>query len=380
MRRALLNGRVLTDAGWVTDRAVILEGGRIAALVDPQDPRCREAERRDLGGALLLPGFIDVQVNGGGGALFNADPSVETIRRIAQAHRRFGTTSLLPTLITDDMPVVARAIAATRAAIEAGVPGVAGVHIEGPCLNAARKGAHDASRFRDLGDEEIALLCSRGPGRTLVTLAPEMTSARTIAALAAAGVVVCAGHTNATAAQVAEALAHGLRGFTHLFNAMSQVTAREPGVVGAALQDDGSWCGLIVDGHHVDPRVLRLALRCKRHDRFFLVTDAMPTVGTADRSFVLQGRTISVEDGRCVDEAGTLSGSALDMASAVRNARSMLGIDLSQAVRMASTHPAEFLGLGHELGRIEPGFRANLVLADEALHVLETWIDGRPSG
>ena len=379
MRRALLNGRVLTDAGWTAGRAVLLEGDRIAALVDPGDPRCRDAQRRDLGGALLLPGFIDVQVNGGGGALFNDDPSVETIRRIAAAHRRFGTTSLLPTLITDHMPVVARAIAATRASIEAGVPGVNGVHHEGPCLNAARKGAPDASRVRDLGPDEIALVGSAGAGRTLVTLAPEMTSTRTIAALASAGIVVCAGHTNATAAQVAAALASGLRGFTHLFNAMSQITAREPGVVGAALADEESWCGLIVDGHHVDPRVLRLALRCKRGDRFFLVTDAMPTVGTPERSFVLQGRAISVEEGRCVDEAGTLSGSALDMASAVRNASAMLGIDLAQAVRMASTYPAEFLGLGHELGRIAPGYRANLVLAGEDLRVLETWIDGRPS-
>lgn len=376
MLEALCNGTVLSDEGFVRERTVLLEAGRIVALVPDDDPRCRAAQRRDLHGAMLLPGFIDTQVNGGGGVLFNDDPSVASIEAIGRAHRRFGTTSFLPTLISDDISVVARAIDAARSAIAAGVPGVVGVHIEGPFLSEARKGAHDPAKFRDLDQGDVALLSSLGLGRTVVTLAPEMTTPETIAALAAAGVIISAGHTNASYEVVANALRHGLTGFTHLFNAMSPLASREPGVVGAALSDQNSWCGIIVDGRHVDPVVLRIALACKRHERFVLVTDAMPSVGAERDFFMLQGRRISVSDGMCVDEQGTLTGSALDMASAVRNAVTLLGLDLVEAVRMASLYPATFLGLEHELGRIAPGYRANLVLADERLNVLDTWIDG----
>jgi N-acetylglucosamine-6-phosphate deacetylase len=213
----------------------------------------------------------------------------------------------------------------------------------------------------------------------LVTLAPEVTQLETIRKLADAGVVVSAGHTNGTYDEVAAAFKHGVSGVTHLFNAMSPLSHREPGAVGAALLDDNSWCGLIVDGRHVHPAALRLALRCKRPDRFMLVTDAMPSVGSSRDSFMLQGKRITVTDGVCVDDNGVLSGSAIDMASAVRNSVEMLGVPLEQAARMASTYPAEFLGMGDKLGRIAPGYRANLVLCDERLQAVETWIDGRSS-
>jgi N-acetylglucosamine-6-phosphate deacetylase len=333
----------------------------------------------DLSGKLLMPGFIDVQVNGGGGVLFNDNPGVESIRAIGQAHRRFGTTGFLPTLISDDLHVVARAVAAVQAAIEAGVPGVLGIHIEGPFLNVQRKGVHDAAKLRGLDETALKLLTSLRGGKTLITLAPEMTTPQIIRKLADAGVIVSAGHSNATYAEVKQALDSGLTGFTHLFNAMSQLTGREPGVVGAALDDPASWCGIILDGLHVDPVVLRIALRSKPRDRFMLVTDAMPSVGIDGDSFMLQGRRISVVDGKCLDEAGTLAGSHLNMAEAVGNAVQMLNIDLPLAARMASRHPAAFLGLDDELGRIEPGYRASLVAADEHMNVVETWIDGRSS-
>jgi N-acetylglucosamine-6-phosphate deacetylase len=375
---ALLNGRVLLDEGFVDDRAVLLAGGRIVDIVAPDHPRVRDAvHRTDLGGDLLLPGFIDSQVNGGGGLLFNDTPDVATIAAIGRAHRRYGTTSFLPTLISDDLDKVRAAIAAVESAIDAKTPGVEGIHIEGPFISELRKGAHDAAHIRGLEPEHVGLLSSLRHGRTLVTLAPERASLQAIQRLRAAGVVVSAGHTNATHAVVSEALAHGLRGFTHLFNAMSPLQSREPGVVGAALADEDSWCAIIVDGWHVHPVTLRVALAAKRHDRFMLVTDAMPSVGTDMASFQLQGRRIAVVDGRCVDEQGTLSGSALDMASAVRNAVALLGLPLESAVRMASTYPAEFLGLGGELGRIAPGYRANLALLDAELQVRNTWIDGR---
>jgi N-acetylglucosamine-6-phosphate deacetylase len=377
---ALVNGRVLGDDAILDGRAVLLEGSRIVDVVPADDPRCQRARRHDLGGHLLLPGFLDTQVNGGGGVLFNAEPSVDAIRAIGEAHRRFGTTGFLPTLISDDMDVVARALEAVRAAMDAAVPGVLGIHIEGPYLNVARKGVHSSEKLRGLDESAIGLLTSLRGGKTLVTLAPEMTTPGIIAKLVAAGVVVSAGHTNATYGEIRTALKHGLTGFTHLFNAMSQLTGRAPGVVGAALEDPDSWCGIIVDGHHVDPTVLRIALRCKRRARFMLVTDAMPGVGASEKSFSLQGRTISIANGVLVDDEGTLAGTHIDMASTVRNAVELLGLELPEAARMASRNPAEFLGLGSELGRIAPGYRASLVLVDDAIEVQETWIDGVSSG
>jgi N-acetylglucosamine-6-phosphate deacetylase len=376
MITALENGRILTRAGFV-DGSVLIEDGRIAAVVEG---RATAADaRRDLRGRRLVPGFIDTQVNGGGGVLFNDAPTVETIARIGAAHRRFGTTGFLPTLISDDLDTVARAIAAVDAAIEAGTPGVLGIHIEGPFLNSRRKGVHDSSKFRTLDEAVLPLLTSLRHGRTLITLAPETTTPALIGKLAAAGAIVAAGHTNASYRTIRAALDAGLTGFTHLFNAMSPLTSREAGVVGAALDDQSSWCGLIVDGRHVDPVVMRIALRSKRHDRFMLVTDAMPNVGTDEQVFMLQGREIRVVNGVCVDEAGTLAGSALDMAAAVRNAVSMLRLDLEDAVRMASRSPAGFLGLGGSHGEIEVGYRADLALLDEAARVVETWIGGQSS-
>jgi len=376
---ALLNGRVLRADTFVRGQGVLIEQGRIVDVLPADDARCRAAQPYDLGGGLLLPGFIDLQVNGGGGVLFNDAPSVESIRAIGAAHRRFGTTAFLPTLISADLDIVARAIAAVRSAIAAGVPGVLGIHIEGPFLNVARKGVHDPAKLRELDPSALGLLSSLRGGRTLVTLAPEMTTPELIEQLVAAGVVVSAGHTNASYAEIRAALAHGLSGFTHLFNAMSQLTGREPGTVGAALDDQRSFCGIIVDGEHTDPVVLRIALRCKPLDRFMLVTDAMPSVGTNQGWFELQGRRISVRGQACWDEDGRLAGSNIDMASCVRNAVGMLGVPLPQAVRMASQVPAEFLGIAHEYGRIAAGQRANLVLTDDELNVRETWIDGNGS-
>ena len=376
MTLALTNARVLTRDGLASGQTVLVEGERIGAIVPAGAAAERGATRLDLGGALLLPGFIDTQVNGGGGVLFNESPTVEGIRAIGAAHRRFGTTGFLPTLISDDVKVLATAIQAVDAAIAAEVPGVLGIHIEGPFLSEARKGVHDASRFLELDHDMVALLSSLRRGCTLMTLAPEVTSPDVIQRLADAGVILAAGHTNATIEEIDVARRHGLTGFTHLFNAMSQLSAREPGTVGAALGDLESYCGIIVDGHHVDPRVLRIALNAKRHDRFMLVTDAMPCVGTNETTFRLQGRTIRVEDGVCVDEQGTLAGTALDMGRAVRNAVALLGLPLEEAVRMASEYPANFLRLEGSHGRIAAGQRADFVVADGSLNVLETWIGG----
>lgn len=374
MAEALINGRLLTQGEFVTGKALVIEGSRIRSI-EPAGDLPADTSKFDLEGGTLAPGFIDTQVNGGGNRLFNDDPSVQTIAAIGAAHRRFGTTGFLPTLISDDEPKMEAAIEAVREAIAAGVPGVLGVHIEGPFLNPAKKGIHEEKELRPITSEAIELISRPTGGRTIVTLAPERVPAEAIRRLADARVLVCAGHTNASADCIEQALKNGLCGFTHLFNAMSQLSAREPGTVGAALEDENSWCGIIVDGHHVDPRVLRLALRAAPLRRFLLVSDAMPSVG-GRKSFTLGGEHIVVTQGKCVNAQGTLAGSDLDMGSAVRNAVSMLGLDLADAIAMASANPAAFLGLDHELGRIAPGFRASLALLDDDLEVVESWIDG----
>jgi len=375
---ALVNGRTLLDGRVVAGKAVVIEAGRIAAVVDDAEVPAA-ADRHDLGGGLLVPGFIDTQVNGGGGALFNDAPTVETIATIGRAHRAFGTTGFLPTLISDDLHVIQSGIEAVEAAIDQGVPGVLGIHIEGPFLNEHRKGIHDADKIRALDEEGWAVLTSMKRGRTLVTVAPECTTPEMIARLAAAGVIVAAGHSNGKYAEVEAAIAAGLTGITHLFNAMSPLGAREPGVVGAALESDSAWCGIIVDDQHVAPATLRIALKCKPHDRFMLVTDAMPTVGSESKEFVLQGKRIVARDGACFDEDGRLAGSDLDMAWAVRNAIGLLDLAPETAFAMASAAPAAFLRLDRELGRIAPGCRADLALLDADLRVQRTWIGGEPS-
>ncbi|HVY86518.1 MAG TPA: N-acetylglucosamine-6-phosphate deacetylase [Caulobacterales bacterium] len=377
MQTALLNARVLTDAGLESGLAVVIESGRIADVARAN--RLPDCECVDLEGGVLAPGFIDVQVNGGGGVLFNDAPSKETIAQIGAAHRRFGTTGFLPTLISDNLDVVAKAMTAVDAAIEAGVPGVLGVHIEGPFLNPERSGVHDAAKMRELDDAAFALLTSLKRGRTLVTLAPEMTTPEMISRLAAAGVIVSAGHTNATYEQTREAIAAGLTGFTHLFNAMSPLLARAPGVVGAALDDQDTWASVICDGVHIAPPALRIAFRAKRHERLMLVTDAMPSVGANEKIFKLQGKTIRVLNGVCIDESGTLAGADLDMASAVRTVVAETDVRPHEALRMAASTAADFLGLSNVTGRIAPGLRADLVHLDDELRVRRTWIGGAPS-
>ena len=379
MATALINGRVLTATGWRDDLAVLIEDGRIVALADDGDAHIRDADAHDLAGHVLLPGFIDVQVNGGGGVLFNDAPTLEAIRRIGAAHRHYGTTGFLPTLISDDADVMRAALTAVDAAIEQQVPGVLGIHLEGPYIAPARRGAHDPAKFRVPDAREIDLVCSLRHGVTVLTLAPEQVSVDVVREFVARDVIVCIGHTAASYEDTRAALAVGVRGFTHLYNAMSPLQGRAPGVVGAALEDRGSWCGIIVDGHHVHPAALRVALAAKAAGKLMLVTDAMPPVGAVSDTYVLAGATITCRDGRCETADGVLAGSALDMASAVRNTVATLGVALEEAARMASTYPADFLGLGGTHGRVAAGMRADLVELDAAFNVRRSWIGGDAS-
>jgi N-acetylglucosamine-6-phosphate deacetylase len=367
---SFINGRIVTPQG-VVEGALTATGETITAIGGKP-----EGEIIDLDGGWLLPGFIDTQVNGGGGVLFNDETTVAGIAAIGQAHRAYGTTGFLPTLISDELSVIDAAMRAVEDAIAANVPGVLGVHIEGPFISKQRKGIHNPDLFRTLDAESKALLKSLKRGRTLVTLAPENCAPEDIRELAEAGVIVAAGHTNATYAEATAALAAGVTGFTHLFNAMSPLQHRAPGVVGAALESQTAYCGLIADGHHVDWPVLRIALRTRPHDRFMLVTDAMPTVGSKTKSFVLNGQPIHVENGVCVGPDGTLAGSDLDMVTAVRNMVEHVGVSVEDAGLMAATAPARFLGLGAARGSLVPGQRADMVWLDAALNLKATFIGG----
>ena len=368
---ALCPSRILAPSGFETDRCLLIKDGRIVDLMPLAD--CPPNASPEFLEGDLVPGFIDLQVNGGGGVLFNDQPTIEGVEAIGRAHRAFGTTGFLPTLISDELDVVDQAMRAVEGAIATGVPGVLGIHIEGPFINPDKRGIHDADKIRKIDETAVELLASLSNGVTLVTLAPELAPAGITTALAKRSVIVAAGHTAASYEEARRGLDDGVTGFTHLFNAMSQLTGRAPGAVGAALESD-AWCSIIVDGFHVHPASLRIALAAKGPDKLVLVTDAMPTVGSDRTTFMLGDRLIRVDNGRCVAEDGTLAGSNLDMGSAVANAAEALQVDQAAAIRMASLNPARALGLQHATGAISPGLRADLALLNVDGRVLRTWI------
>ncbi|WP_018266946.1 N-acetylglucosamine-6-phosphate deacetylase [Methylosinus sp. LW4] len=360
------------------DCAVVIEGENIVSLILRREiPRGADVLELPKG-VWLAPGFIDIQVNGGGDILFNDSPTPEAIATIVRAHRKFGTTSLLPTLITDTDE---KMIAAARAVAEIlpHAPSVLGVHFEGPFISPERLGVHRADLRRAPSPHHVEMLAPPPGGVSLVTLAPEETPPGFITELVAAGCKVALGHSMANYAQTRAAMAEGLTGFTHLFNAMRPLASREPGPIAAALESSAASYGLIVDGEHVDPAILRLALRAGLGHPM-LVTDAMPPVGGEGRGFVLQGREILVENGRCVTEEGTLAGASLDMASAVRNCVALLDLPLERALVLASANPASFLGLGKRLGRLVAGYRADMTAFDpQSLRIVSTWVAGECS-
>jgi N-acetylglucosamine-6-phosphate deacetylase len=354
--------------------AVVIDGARIVTIVPRADVPFSLPVHDLPESVWLVPGFIDIQVNGGGDVLFNDQPTPDAIRTIVAAHRQFGTTALLPTLISDSAAKMRAAIAGAEALVGA-EPAVLGIHLEGPFLSPNKAGVHDPRAIRRPTADDLGMITATRQGVTLLTLAPEEVPEQFITKLAAAGVRIALGHSMATYAQTCAAMAEGLTGFTHLFNAMRSLDSREPGPIAAALESAGASYGLIADGVHVAPALLRLALRGAGHP--ILVTDAMPLVGGVQSSFVLNGETIVVRNGRCETKDGTLAGACLDMATAVRNCVTLLDVQLTDALRFASTHPAEFLGLGDRLGKLAPGFRADMVALDgTTIEVFETWVAG----
>jgi N-acetylglucosamine-6-phosphate deacetylase len=371
---AVAASRLFDGALLHRNAAVVIDGARIAAVVARSDLPATMSRHELPDEAWLVPGFIDIQVNGGGDVLFNDNPTPQGVRTIVAAHRKLGTTALLPTLISDSFATMRTALAAVAAVIDT-EPGVLGIHLEGPFLSPEKAGVHDITALRRPTADDLALITAPRRGVTLVTLAPEQVPGDFVAKLTAAGVRVALGHSMATYAQAKTAMTEGLSGFTHLFNAMRPLASREPGPIAAALESPDAWYGLIADGVHVAPAMLRLALRGA--GRPVLVSDAMPPVGGAACSFRLHGETITVQNGRCARADGTLAGAFLDMARAVRNCVRLCDVPLSEALRFATKNPAEFLGLGGVLGGLAPGLRADMVALDPAaIAVLDSWVAG----
>ncbi len=380
-REALLVPFLFDGAKLRPEQAVLVEDGHIVAIIPPSEVPGSYPITRPAGAAYLSPGLIDLQVNGGGGVLFNDDITPAGLARIAAAHRALGTSHIQPTLMSGSTAEIAAALDAARTAMARFIPGILGLHIEGPFFNPRRRGIHPARAIRAMSAEDLDLLTAPFPGPLTLTLAPETVPEAALRRLASAGIVLLAGHTEATSEEIARARGAGLAGFTHLFNAMPPIAGRTPGPAGAALADRESFASIIVDGLHVHPDAVRLALAAKATERLFLVSDAMPTVGAAIDSFFVGESLIRLKEGRLVDEAGTLGGAHLSLAEAVRNVHRLLGLDPAEALRMATATPAACLRAGRGLGDIQPGSlvpgaRADLALFDRSLALLGTWEGG----
>ena len=370
------NARFLLPTGVVDNMILMIERDRVVSIVPEVDVSSSTENAIDLEGKLVIPGFIDLQANGGGGVLFNTDTSVDAIREIGRAHARFGTVGFLPTLISSTREKMRAAISAVREAMEQRVPGVLGIHLEGPFLNRSKKGIHSEELISEIQEDDIELVGAASNGVVLLTVAPETVSTKDVARLTQSGVVLWGGHSDATYEEASAALGAGMTGFTHLHNAMSQMQSRAPGMVGAALAHGEAYVGLIGDGHHVHPAVIKTTVKAKLKDKVVLVTDSMQTTGTDQTTFQIGGRTVYVRDGRCTDKKGVLAGAHLGMIEAVRNVADFAEISFPSAVQFATENPSDSIGLGHKFGRIQEGFVASFLVLDAHHQVEQTWIDG----
>jgi N-acetylglucosamine-6-phosphate deacetylase len=376
---ALIADRIFDGHRWHQHSAVMIDRGVVRGITSVRGVPDDWGRRTMQPGTMLAPGFIDLQVNGGDGVLLNDEPTPDGMRAIAEAHRRFGTTACLPTLITDTRAKAMAAIAAAKNA--AGRNGILGLHLEGPFINPARAGIHPPERIASASLSDLDWLSEmESCGNSLVTLAPECVPAGFISALARADVRISAGHSEASSAILHRAVEDGLSGVTHLHNAMPSMQAREPGIVGLALSDSHIFASLIVDGIHVDPIVVRATFAAMGCNRIALITDAMPTVGTTADEFQLSGRTIKLRNGRLTSDGGTLAGAHLDMASAVRVAVQSAAVPIDDALRSASLTPARFLGIADQRGTLSAGARADIVALGPAFEVLDTWVGGDSTG
>ena len=367
MRYLLTNCTIYTSNSVLHNHSVLVNGSTIEGVL-PAVTEPAEIPRHDCRGGILSPGFIDLQLYGGGGSLFSVDPSAAALASIRAHTLRNGTTSFLPTMPTNSAAMMQAAVAAVREA-QPTMPGLLGLHLEGPYINPIKQGAHQEEFIQSPTSEAISELLTEAKGiLRMMTLAPEVTPLEVITLLRAAGVVRSAGHSNATYEQGSEAFQQGFNAATHLFNAMSQLGSRAPGLVGAIYDADSARASIVADGVHCAFAAVRISKKVMG-ERLYLITDAVDSSTEGAYRFRRQ-------DNYFVDEQGTLAGSALTMPQAVRNCVQHVGIPLAESLRMATLYPAQVLGLDDDLGQIHPGYQADLCLLNDQFEVQATVLKG----
>ena len=375
MKQALLGSQIFCGERFYDDHALLVEGKSIVDIVDKNNTP-DNFNKIELDQGILAPGFIDLQVNGGGGVLFNNSPNKESLNTIIKAHQFFGTTSIMPTVISDSLEVLEQCIKTVTEEIKNN-SSLLGIHIEGPFFNTKYRGVHQKKYISSINSDYLNLFESLKGFPVMLTLAPECISSQQLKHLTSLGIKTLAGHSDASYDKLDDAIKNGLDGFTHLFNAMGQISAREPGVVGSALHFENTFASIIVDLHHVHPSLIQLAYQLKPKGKLFFISDSMATINHGKPSFELYDEVVNESDGRLVNSEGKLAGSSITQIDAVKNVYQKCNIPLNQALAMASRYPAEYLGIENHLGSLKPGYRADLVHFDSNFKVHNVWVSGK---
>ena len=375
MKQAITGSKLFNGIDFIEHKALLIEDQHIAGIVN-EDAIPTDFQVKKLEGGILSPGFIDLQVNGGGGKLFNNSPDKESLNTIISAHQYFGTTSIMPTVISDSLNILQKCTDTISNEIDNN-HSLLGIHIEGPFFNVKYRGVHQKQYINTINASYLNLFETLDKFPVMLTLAPECISIKQLKHLKSLGFKILAGHTDANYDQLEEAIKYGLDGFTHLFNAMGQISAREPGVVGSAFDFDETSASIIVDLHHVHPSLINLSFKQKPKGKLFFVSDSMATINHGEPSFELYDEVVSESNGRIINSEGKLAGSSITQIDAIKNAYQKCSIPLESAISMATLYPAEYLGVSDYIGQLKKGYRADLAHFDSNFHVQNVWLAGK---
>ena len=375
MKQAIIGSKLFNGKKFIEHKALLIDDQHIAGIVN-EDAIPTDFLIKKLDGGILSPGFIDLQVNGGGGKLFNNSPDKESLNTIISAHQYFGTTSIMPTVISDSLNILQKCTDTISNEINNN-HSLLGIHIEGPFFNVKYRGVHQKQYINTINASYLNLFETLDKFPVMLTLAPECISIKQLKHLKSLGFKILAGHTDANYDQLEEAVKYGLDGFTHLFNAMGQISAREPGVVGSAFDFDETSASIIVDLHHVHPSLINLSFKQKPKGKLFFVSDSMATINHGEPSFELYDEVVSESNGRIINSEGKLAGSSITQIDAIKNAYQKCSIPLESAISMATLYPAEYLGVSDYIGQLKKGYRADLAHFDSNFHVQNVWLAGK---
>jgi N-acetylglucosamine-6-phosphate deacetylase len=375
MKQAITGSKLFNGIDFIEHKALLIDDQHIAGIVN-EDAIPTDFQVKKLDGGILSPGFIDLQVNGGGGKLFNNSPDKESLNTIISAHQYFGTTSIMPTVISDSLNILQKCTDTISNEIDNN-HSLLGIHIEGPFFNVKYRGVHQKQYINTINASYLNLFETLDKFPVMLTLAPECISIKQLKHLKSLGFKILAGHTDANYDQLEEAVKYGLDGFTHLFNAMGQISAREPGVVGSAFDFDETSASIIVDLHHVHPSLINLSFKQKPKGKLFFVSDSMATINHGEPSFELYDEVVSESNGRIINSEGKLAGSSITQIDAIKNAYQKCSIPLESAISMATLYPAEYLGVSDYIGQLKKGYRADLAHFDSNFHVQNVWLAGK---